>query len=271
MLIVIFCHYSVQTGAWVGDCFIYTNTANRLNYLVGGQTQTLAHFDSPRYLLGYIPRDNRLYLVDKDVNVVSYAISLTVIEYQTAVLRGDMETAETLLPRVPHDQMNKIARFLEAQEFKDLALEVTTDQEHKFDLAIQLGRLDLAVVIAREAESESKWKMLGDTAMSKWKVNLAEECFMHAKDMSGLLLIYTSSGNADGMRNLARMAQEAGKTNISFACYLALGQVEECIELLIETERIPEAALMARTYLPRLVKQNRFCRHQTWPYIVKFL
>ena len=36
----------VKTGYWVGDCFIYTNTANRLNYLVGGQTATLSHFDT---------------------------------------------------------------------------------------------------------------------------------------------------------------------------------------------------------------------------------
>ncbi|KAF9195876.1 hypothetical protein BGZ50_003137 [Haplosporangium sp. Z 11] len=244
---------TVQTGSWVGDCFIYTNTANRLNYLVGGQSQAIAHFDTPHYLLGYIPRDNRLYLVDKDVNIVSYGISLSVIEYQTAVLRGDMETAEALLPRVPHDQLNKIARFLEAQEHKELALEISTDHDHKFDLAIQLGRLDLAATIAREADSVSKWKQLGDTAMEKWRVNLAEECFIHAKDLSGLLLIYSSSGNAHGMEKLAKMAQMDGKSNIAFACYLSLGKVEDCIDILIETERIPEAALMARTYLPSAV------------------
>ncbi|KAI7817585.1 coatomer WD associated region-domain-containing protein [Gamsiella multidivaricata] len=250
---------TVQTGSWVGDCFIYTNTSNRLNYLVGGQTQTIAHFDSAHYLLGYIPRDNRLYLVDKDVNVISYAISLSVIEYQTAVLRGDMDTAAVLLPRVPHDQHNRIARFLEAQEHKDLALEISTDQDHKFDLAIQLERLDLAAAIAREADSEPKWKMLGDCAMDKWRINLAEECFVHAADLSGLLLIYTSSGNAVGMKRLAEMAKSAGKSNIAFACYLSLGEIEGCIDILIETERIPEAALLARTYLPsavpRILKQ----------------
>ncbi|KAG0072564.1 hypothetical protein BGZ89_005145 [Linnemannia elongata] len=244
---------TVQTGCWVGDCFIYTNTANRLNYLVGGQTQAIAHFDSAHYLLGYIPRDNRLYLVDKEVNIVSYGISLSVIEYQTAVLRGDMEMAEEILPRVPHEQRNKIARFLEAQEHKELALQISTDQDHKYELALQLGELDLAVAIAREVDSESKWKTLGDTAMEKWRVNLAEECFIHAKDLSGLLLIYTSSGNAQGLKRLAEMAKFAGKSNIAFACYLNLGQVEDCIQVLIETERIPEAALMARTYLPSAV------------------
>lgn len=66
------------------------------------------------YLLGYIPRDDRVYLVDKDLNVVSYKLSLTVLEYQTAVLRGDFEAASSILPKVPADQKNKIARFLES-------------------------------------------------------------------------------------------------------------------------------------------------------------
>lgn len=35
----------VKTGCWVGDCFIYTNTVNRLNYVVGGQVSTISHFD----------------------------------------------------------------------------------------------------------------------------------------------------------------------------------------------------------------------------------
>ena len=36
---------SVKTGLWVGDCFIYTNTVNRLNYYVGGEFVTVTHLD----------------------------------------------------------------------------------------------------------------------------------------------------------------------------------------------------------------------------------
>src|SRR5688572_798886 len=32
----------VRTGHFVGDCFIYTNSAGRLNYYVGGEVITLA-------------------------------------------------------------------------------------------------------------------------------------------------------------------------------------------------------------------------------------
>ena len=36
---------TVKTGQWVGDCFIYTNSVNRLNYYVGGEIVTISHLD----------------------------------------------------------------------------------------------------------------------------------------------------------------------------------------------------------------------------------
>ena len=36
---------SVKTGLWAGDCFIYTNGVNRLNYYVGGEIVTISHLD----------------------------------------------------------------------------------------------------------------------------------------------------------------------------------------------------------------------------------
>jgi coatomer subunit beta' len=120
---------TVRTGEWVGDCFIYTNSTNRLNYLVGDQTYTISHFDQSMYVLGYLPRDGRIYLADKDVNVVSFALSLAVLQYETLILRNETEAAAEVLQDVPEDQMNKIARFLEGQGYKEQALEVATDPE----------------------------------------------------------------------------------------------------------------------------------------------
>ena len=55
-------------------------------------------------------------------------------------------------------------------DLKELALEVSTDVEHKFELAVQLNKLDVAVEIAREVNTEAKWKIVGDSALSAWKV-----------------------------------------------------------------------------------------------------
>ena len=46
------------------------------------------------YILGYIPRDNRIYLGDKELNIVSYSLQLAVLEYQTAIMRKDFDNAD---------------------------------------------------------------------------------------------------------------------------------------------------------------------------------
>lgn len=85
---------------WTSDALVLTNKLSTYRQI---------------YLLGYLPAQNRVYLCDKDANFLAYSLALSVIEYQTAVLRGDMEEAERLLPTIPSEQRNRIARFLEAQ------------------------------------------------------------------------------------------------------------------------------------------------------------
>ncbi|KAF8583901.1 coatomer beta [Ramaria rubella] len=243
----------VKTAKWVGDCFVYTNSANRLNYLVGSQTHTVTHFDTPLFLLGYIPSHNRVYLSDKDLNVFGYALSLTVVEYQTAVLRGDMEAAAELLPSIPKEHRNKVARFLETQDLKELALQVTTDTDHKFDLSLQLDDLDGALEIARgmpSPESDAKWKAIGDRALAIWRFDLARECFEKAGDLSALLLLLLAVGDRPGLEKLSIDAAQKGQNNLAFASMLQLGDPYSCVELLTRTDRAPEAALFARTYAP---------------------
>ncbi len=239
---------TVTTGRWVGDCFIYTNSTNRLNYLVGGHVNTIATFDQNMYLLGYLPRDGKLYLADKDLSVVSYALSLAVLEYQTVVLRGDMETAMELLETIPESQRAKIARFLDNQGFKEQALDISIDVEQKFDLALQLQKLPIAIEIATTTESDHKWKLIGDKALESWDFPLAERSFLQARDYGSLLLLYTSTSNEEGIRRLVDMALENGANNVAFTALWSISDVDGCRQLLMKTGRLPEATLFSMTY-----------------------
>jgi len=243
----------VRTGRWVGDCFIYTTNTARVNYCVGGEVTTLYHLDRKMYLLGYLASANRLYLIDKEFSIVSYQLLQSVLEYKTAVVRRDFEAADKILPSVPQSEYNKIARFLESQGLKEQALHVATDPDFKFEIAVQLGRLEIAHKIALEAESEAKWKQLADLAVASANVGLAEECMTRAKDYAGLLLTYSARGDASGLTKLAQLAAAEGKNNIAFASWFILNRVEDCLDLLCTSGRIAEAAFMARTYLPSQV------------------
>ena len=52
------------------------------------------------------------------------------------------------------------------------------------------------------------------------------------------------------VQKLGDTASEAGKNNVAFMANFVLGNLEECLEILIRTNRLPEAAFFARTYLP---------------------
>ncbi|EGN94961.1 hypothetical protein SERLA73DRAFT_76979 [Serpula lacrymans var. lacrymans S7.3] len=244
---------NVKTAKWIGDCFIYTTVGNRLNYFVGSESYTISPSDTSMYILGYIPSHNRVYLADKDMKIFSYSLSLSVVEYQTAVLRGDMDGAAEILPTLPKEQLNKVARFLELRDMKELALQVTTDPDHKFDLSLQLDDLDSALEIARsvpDVEAEAKWKALGDRALAVWRFDLAREAFEKAGDINALMLLLLSTGDRDGLQKLAVMAEQKGANNLAFATLFQLGDAKSCVDLLLKTNRTPEAALFARTYAP---------------------
>ena len=260
---------TITSGKWVGDCFIYVNSVGRLNYSVGGQIETLVHLDTSaggatqHTILGYLAKEDRVYLIDKGLNVVSYKVMLAVLQYQTAVMRGDFDAANELLPAIPESEYTKVARFLESQGFKEEALAVTQDPDHKFDLSLELGQVDLAHQILLETPEEdkdstdthAKWKRLSDAALKDTNLELCESASISSNDFSGLLLLYTATGNLAGMERLAQMASDAGKTNVAFVAYLLTGNVEACADLLIATKRLPEAAFFVRTYNPSRIEE----------------
>jgi coatomer subunit beta' len=58
-----------------------------------------------------------------------------------------------------------------------LAFDLTPDQDHKFDLALQLNRVKEAYDIAEAQNSVDKFKKVGDIALMAGQFTLAEQCF----------------------------------------------------------------------------------------------
>merc|ERR1712241_383783 len=84
---------------------------------------------------------------------------------------------------------------------------------------------------------------------------LAQECLHKANDYGGLLLLATSSGNTEMVKSLGETASSADKNNVAFLSSFLLGNLEDCLETLIKSGRLPEAASFARTYLPSEVSR----------------
>lgn len=173
-------------------------------------------------------------------------------------MRKDFAAAETYFVQLPETLHNRVARFLENQGYAAEALQISKDDEHRFELALQLGKLqmaaDIVVNISAQANTtmppRGKWKTLGDVALEQGDFSLARRCFREAKDLSALFLVHTACGDGEELKNTALAAQEGGIANIACICYLLLGDSKSALQVLIKASRLPEAAFFARTYCP---------------------
>jgi len=107
-------HETVNSGIWVSnDCFVFVNNKGAINYLIGNKILKLTTTDKKYFILGYDGKQSRLYLVDKSLNIVSYSLLLSLINYQTAILNDDIHGAMAFFKDIPETFHSKLAKFLE--------------------------------------------------------------------------------------------------------------------------------------------------------------
>ena len=129
------------------------------------------------------------------------------------------------------------------------------DNEHKFDLALQLGNLPIAYELALEMENEQKWLQLGDVATKNGDFNLVQECLTRAQSFGSLILFASANSDKQLMASIGDQSRKNGQFNIAFLSNFVLGKLDECLDILIENQRLPEAAFFCRTYLPSQISR----------------
>ena len=124
------------------------------------------------------------------------------------------------------------------------------DNEHKFDLALQLANLTVCYELALEMENEQKWLQLADVATKRGDFNLVQECLTRAQSFGSLILFASASSDRKLMASIGDQSRKNGQFNIAFLSNFVLGKLDECLDILLENHRLPEAAFFCRTYLP---------------------
>jgi coatomer subunit beta' len=132
---------------------------------------------------------------------------------------------------------------------------VTLDNEHKFDLALQLGNLQVCYDLAVELETEQKWIQLSEVATKQGEMKLVQECLTRAQSFGSLILLASAASDKQLMSTIGEKSRTNGQFNIAFLSNFVLGKLDDCLNILIENQRLPEAAFFARTYLPSQINR----------------
>jgi len=116
-----------------------------------------------------------------------------------------------------------------------------------------LNKTEEAFVIAEDQQSVEKWKKVGDSALLLGYFELAETCFKKSKDFNSLFLFYSSYGDEEGLKYVYTEAEKEGKYNIAYESAFLLAMPEACVQILVKSKRVAEAAMFARSYCPDMI------------------
>lgn len=64
------------------------------------------------------------------------------------------------------------------------------------------------------------------------------------------MLFYSSYGDEEGLKKLVDLAERNGKYNVALEAAYLLADAEKCIEILLKSKKVAEAAMFARAYAP---------------------
>ena len=245
----------IINGFFIDDVFVFENSKNKISYTINDKIFNITTLSSRFFLLGYLESTNKLYLMNKNFQLISYTFPYDFIKYQMAILDKNFEKAQKILEKIPESFNESIIKFLEKFEYYDLCYKITKNPNQKFSLAVKLKRLSEAYEIASVSKNSQKLKMVSDLAIELGEFNFAEKTMKEAHDWNGLLLYYSCIQDRKKIKELADEAKSAGMFNISFSSYFQLNNHEECLNILLDSRRYPEAATFARTYVPSKVEK----------------
>ena len=243
----------ITSGIWIGSCFVYLNSGNKLAVVVNRKVQTITRVSPSLTVLGYIESQNKLFLVDRSQSIISHELLKNVIDFMELMISNEFEKANLVLKDIPQKEYIKIAKFLEQNDLKEEAYKLALDEDYKLDLALQLNKFEESLNLVRKKNIPARWSQMGDLALSNGYFEITEECFIKSSDMSSLQLLYSSTCNQKALRKLANDALAIGRFNIAFNCFFLLRDLDNCVNTLLKSGKVTEAAFFARTYCPSII------------------
>lgn len=184
------------------------------------------------------------------------------MEYECAIGTEDIEGANRILPMVAVSEYNEVANYLHSCDYVEYACQLVQDPAVKFNYALELEDIEICrglLVNELNVEKESiynnqRWRQLADCCILKGELKLAEECAKKADDFSLLLLLYTCTGNRQGLRDLGDEAMKADQWNVAFTCFYLIQDITACRELLQKQQLLPQAAFFTLSHQPSCIQ-----------------
>ncbi|XP_022914728.1 coatomer subunit alpha [Onthophagus taurus] len=236
----------VKSGAWDDSgVFIYT-TSNHIKYtLINGDHGIIRTLDLPIYITRV--KGNNVFCLDRECKPRTFTIDPTEFKFKLALIHHKYED---VLYMVKNARLvgQAIISYLQKKGYPEVALHFVKDDKTRFTLALECGNIEIALDAAKSLNDKQCWDQLAEAALMHGNHQVVEMCYQRTKSFDKLSFLYLITGNLDKLRKMTKIAEIRKEKSAQYHGTLLLGDVEERVRLLKQTNLNSLAYLTAATH-----------------------
>ncbi|XP_018332981.1 coatomer subunit alpha [Agrilus planipennis] len=236
----------VKSGAWDDSgVFIYT-TSNHIKYTVtNGDHGIIRTLDLPIYITRV--KGNQVFCLDRECRTSVLTIDPTEFKFKLALIHHKYEE---VLYMVRNARLvgQAIISYLEQKGYPEVALHFVKDDKTRFTLALECGNIETALEAAKALNDKTCWDRLAQAALMQGNHQIVEMCYQRTKSFEKLSFLYLITGNLDKLRKMMKIAEIRKEKSAQYHGALLLGDLEERIRILKNSNLNSLAYLTAVTH-----------------------
>lgn len=222
----------LKSAAWNEDGVLIYSTLDHLRYILpNGDKGIIKTLQDPLYLIQV--RRSHAYGLDREARPRVVSIDPTDFKFKMALIKGDQKE----MLRIIHNSDlvgQSIIAYLSKKGYPDVALNFVQDVKLRFELAIECGKIDIALETATSIDDPKVWQRLAKEAAYQGNHKIMELCYQKLKDFSSLSFLYLVTGNKVKLDKMTKIAEHRGDMISVFQNSLLLGNVSARVKLLRE-------------------------------------
>jgi coatomer protein complex subunit alpha (xenin) len=248
----------VKSGAWdENGVFVYATLSHVKYCLPNGDSGIIHSLQTPIYIVRV--HKQMMYYIDRELNVQKQRLNCTEYLFKLALHNRKFNDVKTW---IAHGRLcgNAVIGYLKNKGFPEVALHFVTDNQTRFNLALEYGHIEEAMTAAQELATPACWNRLGLEALRQGNVQIVEKAYQRTRNFDAVSFLYLITGNLMKLGKMLKIAEKRNDVMSRFNNALMLGSVEERVKVLAEMGQVPLAALTAKAhnlqeFIPKLEEQ----------------
>lgn len=238
---------TVKSATWdiKTNVLIYTTSTHIKYLLLNGDSGIIRTLDIPIYLTAI--KNSQVYCLDREARALVMDIDPSEYLFKHALVNHNYDQ---VLYMIQTSKLigQSIIRYLQLKGYPEIALHFVTDVKARFNLALECGKLDVALEAAKQLDDEHCWNLLGSKAMDLGNHQMVELTYQRTKNLQKLCFLYLITGNIEKLEKLTKVAAWNNDPSYQYQTALCTGDITNRLNLLDQAGLTQLAYLTAASH-----------------------